>query len=236
MGRAGGLQFSYSGSIVNRPVETTMQARLPFARTLKHALLLGACAAACAAPFTAAHAAPPSEGVRQVHVMHRSEGGEPYALVREGMRMDLTNKVDDADLKAIKRSVQGDFFWFRKDGKDFVVQDAATLERIRQAWAPMEKTGAEMEKHGAEMGRHGKLMGDYGNQMAMAAVTLNKTKMEAIGKKMEDAGKPMEAIGKKMEVLGEQMEAQEKEADKATRGIIKDAIASGTARPAPQRS
>ncbi|MBD8530681.1 MULTISPECIES: hypothetical protein [unclassified Massilia] len=214
-----------------------MQARFPFARPLKHALLLGAVAAACAAPFASANAAPPSDGLQKVRSIHRLENGEPYALVRADSRMSMTgNNVTNDQMDAIKRMVQGEFFWFRKDGKEYIVQDAATLDRIRQAWAPMEKTGAEMEKHGAEMGRHGKVMGDYGNQMALAAVTLNKTKMEAIGKKMEDAGKPMEAIGKQMETLGEEMEAQQKEADKATRGIIKDAIASGTARPAPQRS
>jgi len=146
------------------------------------------------------------------------------------------NNVSSEQLEALKGSVQGEFFWFRKDGKEYIVQDAATLARVRQAWAPMEKTGAEMEKHGKEMGRHGEAMGAYGNQMAMAAVTLNKAKMEAIGKQMEEAGKPMEAIGKKMEALGERMEAQQKDADRATRGIIDEAVASGAAHQAPKRS
>lgn len=181
---------------------------------IKHALLLSAVAAACAAPLLCANAAPPSDGMQKVRTMHRSEGGEPYAL--------------------IKRSGQGEFFWFRKDGKEYIVQDPALLERVRHAWAPLEKTGVEMEKHGKEMGRHGELMGAHGNEMALAAVTLNRTRMETIGKKMEEAGKPMEALGKKMEVLGEQMEAQQKGADRATRGIIVDAVASGKTRPAPQ--
>ena len=207
--------------------------RFPFRRTL----LLGAIAAACAAPALSVNAAPPSDGVKTVRAMHSSEGGEPYALVREGARLNMTgNNVRDADMEAIKRNVQGEFFWFRKDGKDYIVQDPATLERVRAAWAPMEKTGAEMERHGKEMGRHGEAMGKYGNQMELAAVTLNKTRMEAIGKQMEDAGKPMEALGKKMEALGEQMEAQQKDANSATRGIIGEALANGTARPAPKRS
>jgi hypothetical protein len=215
-----------------------MPARFPFASSrIKHALLLSAAAAACAAPLLGAHAAPPSDGLQKVRSMHRSEGGEPYALVRGGSNLSMTgDNVNSSDIDAIRRSVQGEFFWFRKDGKEYIVQDAATLERVRQAWAPMEKTGAEMEKHGKEMGRHGEAMGAYGNQMAMAAVTLNKSKMEAIGKKMEEAGKPMEALGKQMEALGERMEAQQKEADRLTRGIIDESVASGAARPAPKRS
>lgn len=145
------------------------------------------------------------------------------------------NNASDSDLDAIKSRVQGEFFWFRKDGKEYIVQDPALLERVRQAWAPMEKTGAQMEVHGKEMGRHGDAMGKYGAQMALAAATLNKDKMEALGKQMEDAGKPMEALGKKMEVLGEQMEAQQKDADRTTRAIIGEALASGKAQPAPRR-
>jgi len=215
-----------------------MPARFPFSsRRIRHALLLSAAAAACAAPLLAVHAEPASNGLHKVRSIHRLESGEPYALVRADSRMSMTgNNVSSEQLEAIKRGVQGEFFWFRKDGKEYIVQDAATLERVRQAWAPMEKTGAEMEKHGEEMGRHGKAMGDYGSQMALAAATLNKAKMEAIGKQMEEAGKPMEAIGKKMEALGERMEAQQKDADKATRGIIDESVASGVARPAPKRS
>jgi len=205
--------------------------------SFRRSLMLGAIAAACAAPLLSAHAAPPADGVKMVRDVHRGEGGDPYALVRPFTRMNMTvNNASDADIEAIKGRVQGEFFWFRKDGKDYIVQDAALLERVRQAWAPMEKTGAEMEVLGKEMGRHGDAMGKYGSRMALAAVTLNKTKMEAIGKQMEEAGKPMEALGKQMEALGEKMEAQQKDADRSTRGLIGEALASGKAQPAPRRS
>jgi hypothetical protein len=211
-----------------------LQACFPSAsRTIRHALLLGAAVAACAAPLLSVHAAPPGEGLQAVRSMHQTEGGEPYALVAADSH---PGKISNTDLEGIRRSVQGEFFWFRKDGKEYIVQDAATLDRVRQAWAPLEKTGAEMEKQGKEMGRHGEAMGGFGAKMALAAVTFNQAKMEALGKQMEEAGKPMEAAGEKMEVLGKQMEAQQKEADRTTRGIINESVASGTARPAPQRS
>jgi len=207
--------------------------RLPFASlTLKQTLLLGAIAA-CAVPLLSVNAAPPTDGLQAVRAMHRGEGGEPYALVRAGSGVDVTGEnVSSVQIDGLKRKVQGEFFWFRKNGKEYIVQDPATLERVRQAWAPMEKTGAEMEKQGKEMGRHGDTMGAYGGEMALAAATLNHAKMEAIGKKMEEAGKPMEAIGKQMEALGAKMEAQQKDADRATRGIIDEALSRGVARAA----
>ena len=239
MAGAGGRPFFYSASIANHAMEHIMQpTRFPFAsRTIKNALLLSAAAAACAAPLLGVQAAPAAEGLQAVRTIHQNEGGEPYALVRPGGRgtMRTGSRFGDADLESIQRSVQGEFLWFRKDGKEYIVQDPATLERVRQAWAPMEKTGAEMEKHGAEMGRHGGAMGSLGSDMALAAVTLNRAKMEAIGKKMEEAGKPMEEIGKKMEVLGKRMEAEQAVADRATRGIINEAVAGGLAKPAPRR-
>ncbi|MDB5749232.1 MAG: hypothetical protein JWP72_4080 [Massilia sp.] len=212
--------------------------RFPFAsRTIRYALLLSAGAAACAAPLLSVNASPPGDPLQQVRSMHRTEGGEPYALVRPGARDGVTSgsKSDNAKLEDLKRNVQGEFLWFRKGGKQYIVQDTALLSRVRQAWAPTEKLGREMEKHGEEMGRHGKAMGALGSDMALASVTLNRTKMEAIGKQMEDAGKPMEALGKKMEALGERMEAEHALADRTVRGIIKDAVASGLARPAPRR-
>jgi hypothetical protein len=141
----------------------------------------------------------------------------------------------DADLEGIKRSVQGEFFWFRKDGKEFIVQDPATA----RARAPglgadgkdRRRDGKARQGNGPPRRSHGQVR----HQMALAAATFNKDKMEAIGKQMEEAGKPMEALGKKMEVLGEQMEAQQKDADRTTRGIIGEALASGVARPAPRR-
>lgn len=247
MARTGGKPFFYSASIANHAMEdimsqTPQQTRFPFAsRTIKHALLLGAAAAACAAPLLGVHAAPAGTGLQAVRSVHQMEGGEPYALVRPGSRtgmninMSTGRTMDNADLESLKRSVRGEFLWFRKDGKEYIVQDAATLARVHQAWAPVEKLGAQMEKQGEEMGRHGKAMGSFGTEMALAAVTLNRTRMEAIGKKMEEAGKPMEAVGKQMEALGKQMEAEHAVADRTVRGIINEAVANGTARPAPRR-
>src|SRR5690242_14804043 len=107
MKRAGGFRFSYSGSIVNRLVETTMPARFPFSsRRIKHALLLSAAAAACAAPLLAVHAEPASAGLHKVRSIHRLETGEPYALVRADSRMSMTgNNVSSEQLEALKGSV-----------------------------------------------------------------------------------------------------------------------------------
>lgn len=46
-------------------------------RSIKQALLIGAAAAACAAPLLAVHAAPAADISKPVRVMHRGEGAIP---------------------------------------------------------------------------------------------------------------------------------------------------------------
>jgi hypothetical protein len=52
---------------------------------------------------------------------------------------------------------------------------------------------------------------------------------------MKEASEPMDELGKKMEVLGKQMDRESKVADKAMRGIIRDAMAKGLAQQAPNQ-
>jgi hypothetical protein len=58
--------------------------------------------------------------------------------------------------------------------------------------------------------------------------------MDEIGRRMDDAGKPMDALGKQMDALGQQMEREGERANAAVRALIRDAMARGLARPAPQ--
>jgi len=201
--------------------------------SLTRPLLLATLLAACALPLLPVQAG--DSGVTVNHSRQAGDGGAPFALV-QGNGSTITG--DDSDkqrVKALKRSVQGDFLWFRDGGKEYIVQDPATLKRIADAWAPMKALGAEMGGQGAEMGRHGASMGALGAKMALAAVTFDGDKMEAIGKEMEDAGKPMEESGKKMEAIGKRMEAMQERAERNVRVEIAGALRNGTAKPVTTR-
>jgi len=205
----------------------------PFAsRSLKRPLLAVALAAACALPLLPVQA---FEGITINRTIQAADGGEPFALVRGADSAITGDAAASKRVKELKRSVKGDFLWFRDGGKEYVVQDPAALKRVADAWAPIEAIGAQMGGQGAEMGRHGASMGALGAKMALAAVTFNEEKMEALGKQMEAAGKPMEAAGKKMEDLGKKMEQEQRNAERVTRGVIQESLKNGTAKPAPVR-
>lgn len=230
---------------------------------------------------------------------------ESFALV-SGTEHNLSasgDVSDWADIRQLRRSIDGEFLWFRADGKSWVVQDPKVLAQVHAAYAPMERLGRQMEGYGKEMDRHGKAMdalgkdmsrsaadirpdqarlhdlqsrmndlgrqmGDLGRQIAQAqddgerqrlqtrmnrlsaqmntlgtqmseaadaaAQRAASRKMDEIGRRMDEAGKPMDALGKQMDALGKQMEREGERANTAVRALIRDAMARGLARPAPQ--
>jgi len=257
----------------------------------------GTAASPAAAPAAAQTKSP-------VSITLREERGDSYALVGEGEEgFNMTgNSADWSSIKRLKRSIKGEFLWFRDGGKSWIVQDPDTLAKAHAAWAPVNELGKQMEGYGKEMDKHGKVMESLGKQMEQAATgmrpdearvheierkmnelgrqmsslgqqigragsdaerdrlndQMNKlgrqmnelggqmraahesegqrraqANMDEVGKRMNEAGKPMDELGKKMDVLGKQMDRESKTADKAMRGIIRDAMARGLAQQAP---
>lgn len=236
--RAGACLLFYAFSIDNPFMEKDMPAShfaSRFApRSLARPLLLAVLAGACALPLLPVQAGDNNSWTVD-RTMTARDGGEPFALVRDGGNLITGSDADHKRVKELERSVKGDFLWFRDGGKEYIVQDPAALQRMDAAWAPMRELGAQMGQHGAEMGRQGGSMGSLGAKMALAAVTFNAEKMEAIGKQMEDAGKPMEATGKKMEAVGKKMEGVQKDAERTARGVIAESLRNGTAKPVATR-
>jgi hypothetical protein len=53
--------------------------------------------------------------------------------------------MDIEDFVAIRKARTGDFLWFRRGGKSYVVTDAAVLEAARIALGPVNQIGREMQ-------------------------------------------------------------------------------------------
>jgi beta-lactamase regulating signal transducer with metallopeptidase domain/predicted nucleic acid-binding Zn-ribbon protein len=269
------------------------------------ALALTAAIHAHAGTQPAAQAASPKS---DVHITLREERGDAYALVGEGEGEDgfkmTGNSADWSSIKQLKRSIKGEFLWFRDGGKTWIVQDRDTLAKAHAAYAPLDRLGQQMEVQGKEMEKHGKVMESLGKEMEQAAAGMQvdqprvrelerkmnelgrqmsslgqrigsaqsdkerdrlneqmnklgrqmnelgeqmraahesegqrraRASMDEVGKRMNEAGKPMDELGKKMDVLGKQMDRESKVADKAMRGIIRDAMAKGLAQQAPNQ-
>lgn len=75
---------------------------------------------------------------------------------------------DARHAERLKQRIQGDFIWFERDEKSYIIRDQATVERARQLWAPQEELG----KKQAALGKQ----------------------QEALGKQQEELGKRMQAV------------------------------------------
>jgi hypothetical protein len=191
---------------------------------LKLALPVIALAAAFGGP--AANAENASAKAERVAI--RGGGSQHFALVRPGRdgTSGSGNEADWKDIEAAKRAIAGEFLWFRQDGKAYVVRDAGVVAKVVDAWAPVDRLGVEMDGYGREMDKHGKKMEALGRQM-------ERQPTHDLGQQMKEASKPMDALGKQMNVLGKQLDIEARAAEKATRALIRDAMAKGLAAPAP---
>ncbi|MEM8511541.1 putative nucleic acid-binding Zn-ribbon protein [Massilia sp. MP_M2] len=132
--------------------------------------------------------------------------GEPYAVVRgkEGS-FNISGSSDDwPAVKAAQRAIPGEFIWFREDGRDYVIQDAAVMAQVRTAWAPLDRLGARMDVHSKQMDVHSKKMDELGRQMDRVAVNKDNLPSE---RDMREIDGGMQALSQHMERLSSQMES-----------------------------
>jgi len=155
--------------------------------------------APAATPAAAGHARP-APAPRPVARTAATPGGERersgYALVRKDRDgFSMSGNIDDADdIRAARDSIDGDFLWFRRDGKAWVVRDAETLARARQAWAATDALGEQMQALDARMKPHSERMQALG------------ARMEALGKDNAFDSPEARAATANMEALGRQIQ------------------------------
>lgn len=141
-----------------------------------------------------------------IHVNPRGDG-RAYALVRKG-REGITMSGDDADVEAIRaarRSIDGDFIWFRRDGKPYVVRDEALQQRAEAAWAPTQALEARMQALDARMRPHQEQLEALGKRMEAIHVddAFESPETRAAAAKMEALGERMQALALRQEALAQ---------------------------------
>jgi predicted nucleic acid-binding Zn-ribbon protein len=136
------------------------------------------------------------------HVSIQSGREDAYALVdgrEDGFNMS-GNNADWSAIKQLKRSVKGEFLWFREGGKSWIVQDPDTLAKARAAWAPVSRLGEQMDAYGKEMDQHGKVMDALGKEMEQTAsgMQVDQPRLRELQRKMDELGRQMGSLGQQM--------------------------------------
>lgn len=114
----------------------------------------------------------------------------------------------------LQEKISGDFIWFRRDGKSYVIRDAATIKRAKDFFAAVQ----ELDKKQEELGKQQQALGDkqeaLGKQqeeihVQIPDMTEDLHKLEAELKKLgasgtqEDLGRIQGEIGELQSRLGE---------------------------------
>ncbi|AKK69070.1 hypothetical protein [Xanthomonas translucens] len=75
------------------------------------------------------------------------------------------------DLREARRARRGEetLWWIRKDGKRYVVRDAATIGQVKAAYAPVQALARQQGERGAQQGRLGQRQGELGEQQGAIA-------------------------------------------------------------------
>jgi hypothetical protein len=178
----------------------------------------------------ATHAAVPAATTRVVARSDDPRGGTTYALVRKGedgmMMSGRRDDRDEADIEAARGGIDGDFLWFRRDGKAYVVRDAATLAQADAAWAKTRELGAQMQTLTARMQPHQEKMQALSARMqAMHVEIVQPPDMQAASAEMQRQGERLGSLVERQTALSMRMAG----ADEAERDRLQGEIDALTA-------
>ncbi|MDI1253106.1 M56 family metallopeptidase [Thermomonas sp.] len=151
---------------------------------------------------------PPMRHRQDTLAMHENPREGSYALVRkgrEGFSMSGTN--DDADaIRLARRSIDADFIWLRRDGKAFVIRDAAVLARVEKSWQATDALSARMDVLTARMQPHQKKMEalqkrmEHAQKKAVEPAAMHESQLQ-----IQAFSRQMESLVQRQQVLARQM-------------------------------
>jgi beta-lactamase regulating signal transducer with metallopeptidase domain len=117
-----------------------------------------------------------------------SSNGDSYAVITgdERQHMSFSGDIHTGEIDKARKMAHGNFLWFTRDGKSYIVDDPAVVEQIQAMYKPMEALGKQQE----ELGRKQEALG---------------SQQEELGRQQEQASVPTPDISKEMAELNAAM-------------------------------
>jgi beta-lactamase regulating signal transducer with metallopeptidase domain len=97
---------------------------------------------------------------------------------------------DARHVENLKKRIPGDFIWFQRDEKSYIIRDQATVDRALQLWAPQQELGRKQ----AELGRQQEALGKQ--QEALGA------RMQQVRVKVPDMTAELDRLKTELKQLG----------------------------------
>lgn len=127
----------------------------------------------------------------------------------------MSGSSEDArHVEKLRKQIAGDFIWFQRDEKSYIIRDQATIDRARKLWAPQEELGKKQEELGHQQEALGKQQEELGAKMRAVKVNVPdmtaeldrlKAKLQKLGPTatMEQVGELQSEIGELQSKIGE---------------------------------
>ena len=134
--------------------------------------------------------------------------GKTDALTMSGSSEDARH------VEKLRKSIQGDFIWFERDEKPYIIRDQATIDRARKFWEGEEELGKKQEALGVQQEALGKQQEALGEKMEQVQINVPdmtaeldklKAKLQKLGSHatMEQIGDLQSEIGDLQSKIGE---------------------------------
>ena len=139
-----------------------------------------------------------------------NDWGPRFAIVtKDSDMLTLSGDRDDAEhARALKRKISGDFIWFERDEKSYVINDQATVNRAKQLWQPnedLEKQQKELARQQEELAKQAEDARQKIEDMKIKVpdLTAEMQRVEEAMKKLNAEGGTMNEIGELQRQMGE---------------------------------
>ncbi|MGA9981537.1 MAG: M56 family metallopeptidase [Candidatus Sulfotelmatobacter sp.] len=122
--------------------------------------------------------------------------------------LTMSGSTEDAEhVEKLKKTIAGDFIWFERDEKSYIIRDQATIDRARKFGEPQEELGKKQEALGKQQEALGAQQEELGKKMEQVRVsipdmTADLDKLKAELKQLSSSA-TMEQIGNIQSEIGD---------------------------------
>jgi beta-lactamase regulating signal transducer with metallopeptidase domain len=97
--------------------------------------------------------------------------GESYAIVTDGQLTIMNGSSSDADrIRRYQSKIHGDYIWFRRSGKSYIIADSGLVGRAKDLFRPQEELGRQQASLGEQQAKLGELQANLGREQAEASI------------------------------------------------------------------
>ncbi len=145
-----------------------------------------------------------------------SDDGDRFVIAsgKDDSRTMSGSMEDGERVEELRKTIPGDFIWFSRDGKSYIIRDQAMVDRAKGFWGPQDELGKKQEALGAKQEALGKQQEELGAKMEQVHVKLPdltgeieklKTQLKQLdsGATMDQVGEIQSAIGELQSKLGD---------------------------------